>query len=116
MRAAQQLHFRSQLLGQNLGQFDQVQYVGGRVGELTRPQRPRRPVGALLVLGKLHIEVTLGEARQADGRVSEQLCADHRVEEIRELERAVALEHEDVVLGGVEDLADVRRGHDGPER
>jgi hypothetical protein len=40
------------------------------------------------------------------------LSADHRVEEIAEFEPAVALEDEEIVLGGVEDLAYVRRGED----
>jgi hypothetical protein len=43
------------------------------------------------------------------------LCADHRVEEVAEFESAIALEDEEVVLGGVEDLAYVRRGEDRRE-
>ena len=60
--------------------------------------------------------MTLGERREADGRVAEELSRHHRVEEIRELEGAVALQHEQVVLGGVEDLADLLRREDRRER
>ena len=56
------------------------------------------------------------DPRQAHRRITEQLRGDHRVEQIRELERAVALEHEDVVLGRVEDLADLGRREHGRER
>ncbi len=60
--------------------------------------------------------MALAQRGQPDGGVAEQLGADHGVEQVREAEAAVALEHEDVVLGGVEDLADLRGGEHRPER
>ena len=60
--------------------------------------------------------MTLGERREPDGRIAEQLRRHHRVEEVLELEGAVALEDVEVVLGGVEDLADLLRREDRRER
>ena len=91
------------------GERDQVRDVGGGVVELRVAQRPRRPVGALLVLRQAHVEVALGDRGEADRRVAEELRADHRVEQAVEAEAAVALQHVEVVLRGVEDRADVRR-------
>jgi hypothetical protein len=71
---------------------------------------------ALLVLRERHAEVFLDQGGQADGWVAEELCADHRVIEIREFESAVALQDVDVVLGGMEEHAHLGRREDRSQR
>jgi hypothetical protein len=104
-----------ELAPEPLRERQQIEHVGGGIAHLLLRERPARPVGALLVLRQIHVEVARRYPGQAYRRIAEQLRRDHRVEQIRELEPAVALEHEDVVLGGVEDLADLRRREHGPE-
>ena len=66
--------------------------VGRGVGEHVARQRALGPVGALVGLVELEREVALEQRREADRLVSEELRADHRVDEVRRREAEVAVE------------------------
>jgi len=85
--------------------------VRRRIGELAVAERPLRPVrGAARPSAGGSRSGRSTSADRAHRRVAEELRADHRVEQPVEAEATVPLQHEQVVLGGVEDLPNVRCG------
>jgi hypothetical protein len=115
LRPAQAL-LLAELLLEPLGELDQVAHVRGGVVDLRGAEGPPRPVGPLLVLGELDLEVVLDEGAQPDRGIPEELRRDHRVEDVADLRASATLQHVQVVLGGVKDLANPRIREDGLER
>src|SRR5210317_1071888 len=94
----------------------QVIGVGSSVTNHLGGQRALRPVGFLVFLVKLDVEVLVQQIRQTNPLFTEQLRANHGIEETLYVQIEIALQAAQVVVGGVEDFANRRVGKDRPQR
>ena len=107
---------QAQLLVQNIAQGQQVMGVDLGIAERAFRQRTLRPVEFLVLLAVAHAEQIFQHIAQADALIAADAGSRHRVEDGPHIEIKVALETDEVVFGGVEDLLDGGIGQDGAER
>ncbi len=94
-------------LPQHVVQLQQVGDVGGRVGELGRPERSTQPVGEAVRLGRAHLQLPLEQGRQRGARVAEEAGEQLGVDQPGRDGPTGSLEHLHVLA---------RRVHDGEAR
>src|SRR5690606_6649193 len=95
---------------QAVAQVDQVMRIQPGVRQQRRRQRPLAPVGALEAFVELDTKLFFEQTAQPDPVSPEDAAGDHGVEQIAKREAKIALETDQIVLGGVKNFLDVRIG------
>src|SRR4030095_11459006 len=94
----------AELVEDDFAECEESMSVAARVLEMLLEERSLGPVVPLVLLVDLFTEEAFDEIGEPDLRHREELRGHHRVEEPVDLEREVALQADDVVVGAVENL------------